>query len=266
MAVWAFEAGFGRFLVFKGLVRSNYAGRPLPTSYGLLLLLAALPFYLLSWLLPGASPYILQFMIVALAFTGLGFADDRWGDRSVGGLKGHFRKLLHEREMTTGALKALVGSWVGLVVSTMLIPPNLVELVLNAALIALTANAMNLIDTRPARSVVLFLVGTLIAGLFMARNLTGIPPALWALPGAALAYLPVERSRRGMLGDAGSNLLGGTLGLSFALALGLWGKLLWVGLLIGFHWFTEKRSLNAYLKDRPLLRRLDEYIQGNEIR
>jgi UDP-N-acetylmuramyl pentapeptide phosphotransferase/UDP-N-acetylglucosamine-1-phosphate transferase len=65
-----------------------------------------------------------------------------------------------------------------------------------------------------------------------------------------------------MLGDSGSNLLGGTLGLSLVLALGLWGKLLAVAALVAFHVFTERRSLNAYIKERPLLRKLDEWIAG----
>jgi UDP-N-acetylmuramyl pentapeptide phosphotransferase/UDP-N-acetylglucosamine-1-phosphate transferase len=262
MGVWAFEAAFGRFLASKGLVRSNYAGHPIPTSYGLLLFLAVMPFYLLALLLPGLSAYLLQYLIVALAFTLLGFADDRWGDRSVGGLKGHFRKLLRERELTTGATKALVGSWVALIVAATLIPGSIGKLILDAVLIALAANALNLVDTRPARSVVLFLIGTLLAGWLLSRSYTGTPPILWALPGASLAYLPVERSRRGMLGDSGSNLLGGTLGLSLVLALGFWGKLLAVAALVAFHVFTERRSLNAYIKERPLLRKLDEWIAG----
>ncbi|MBW3623499.1 MAG: hypothetical protein KY468_08825 [Armatimonadetes bacterium] len=264
LLIWASEGPFGRFLASKGLVRRNYAGRPIPTSYGVLLLLASLPFYLLAASVPGDAGITLRISLAAFAFGLLGFADDRWGDRSVGGLKGHFRKLLHEREMTTGAVKALAGGWVAVILAGTLHPGQPLPWAVSALLIALTANSLNLVDTRPARAVALFLAGTGLVLVAYGLKRAGIPAALWVLPGAALAYLPVERARRGMLGDSGANGLGGALGFMFAMAFGFWVQLFLVGALLGFHAFTERRSLNEYIREHPRLHRFDLWVQGRD--
>lgn len=260
--VWATEGMFGRALASKGLVRTNYAGNPIPTSYGLLLLMATLPFYMLSYSLPGSGGIAVRIVTAVLAFGLLGFADDRWGDRSVGGLKGHFRKLFREREMTTGAMKALAGAWVSILLAISLFPGQVFHWMVAAAMIALMANGLNLVDTRPVRAVGIFLVGTGVV-LLLFKILRGeVPAALVVLPGAVLAYLPVERARKGMLGDSGANMLGGALGLTLAMVLPLPVKIVVVALLLAFHLFTERRSLNEFLQERPRLNALDEWVQG----
>lgn len=256
----ALAAPFGRFLTLEGLTRTNYAGMPIPTSYGLLLLFVSLPFYLLAYVAGEKEP-TLRIVCAAVAYGLLGFADDRWGDRSVGGLKGHFRKLFRERQVTTGAVKAIGGSLAALLLAASL-PGILPERIVAAMLIALASNALNLVDTRPVRTVALFFLLTGVAALTGLVGRQDLPAAWGVLPGAALAYLPVERSRKGMLGDSGSNLLGGVAGVSLAMALNLPAQMVLVVLLIGFHLFTERRSLNAFIGERPALRRIDEWVQG----
>ena len=89
-----------------------------------------------------------------------------------------------------------------------------------------------------------------------------VADAFWVLPCAVAAYWPVERGRRGMLGDSGANLLGATLGCTLAMSVGFPIRVVLVSLLLGFHLFTERRSLNEYIAVRPRLRAFDHWIQG----
>src|SRR5207244_2527948 len=157
----------------------------------------------------------------AFGFALLGLADDLWGDRSTGGLRGHFRALAQGR-VTTGAVKALGGAVLALAVAAgqawptpPALPGWLARVVLQAALVALTANAINLLDLRPLRALKGFAASGLPLFLWCAAggNAASIA-ALGALLGAAAVYAPFEARRRAMLGDAGSNLLGAVLGLA----------------------------------------------------
>jgi hypothetical protein len=111
--------------------------------------------------------------------------------------------------------------------------------------------------------VALFLLASGVFAFCFVRFRTGVPIVYGVLPGASLAYLPVERARRGMLGDAGSNMLGGVLGLGMGMTLSPPAKLAVVALLLGFHYFTERRSLNAWIKAHPALDRVDRWLQGS---
>src|SRR5205823_1508174 len=53
----------------------------------------------------------------ALLYGALGLLDDRYGDRTVKGLRGHLRRFFRQRRVTTGFVKALGGAACGLVLS-----------------------------------------------------------------------------------------------------------------------------------------------------
>ena len=265
LLVWSLIKPFGQGLRAHGLARENFKGDVIPVSYGLLLLTASLPIYLILYVLKVSPEWSIRLVAAAMAFGLLGFADDRWGDRSVGGLKGHFRKLLRERTLTTGASKALGGGGAALLLSATLRPVGSPVWLMDAAIIALSANALNLADTRPVRALALFYAGTVLVAATLLLSRAPVPPALWVLPGAALPYLPVERARRGMLGDSGSNFLGGVMGLALVMSVPPNVRFLVALVLVGFHVFTEKRSLNAFIRDHRPLCRLDEWLRGPDV-
>jgi hypothetical protein len=65
-----------------------------------------------------------------------------------------------------------------------------------------------------------------------------------------------------MLGDAGSNVLGGAWGVALCsrtAGASLAGALI---ALIALHAYTERHSLNAAIAARPWLRRLDAWLRG----
>ena len=247
--------------VAVGLGRANFEGRLVPTACGILLLPAAVaPATALSLMYGSFVPHEALFIGTALYFALLGLVDDIWGSRSVRGLKGHLRMLMRG-SVTTGAVKAVGGSVGALAVGFAVQHRNVQEALLNALLVAMCANALNLLDTRPARAGTAYVLFTIPLLVLWPRGVTA--PALPALLLAAvLAYLPAERRRRAMMGDAGSNMLGAVLGLYCAVVLSVPAKIGVGAALVWLHAYTEKHSLTEAIEKRPLLAWLDHALRG----
>jgi len=93
----------------------------------------------------------------------------------------------------------------------------LLVLVSDATLISLSANFMNLLDLRPARSAKAFLTSFILLLLGDCRSFARLVPAGFA--GAVLAGICDELNEKSMMGDAGANPLGAVLGYWVALPL-----------------------------------------------
>ncbi len=194
-------------------------------------------------------------MATAFWFGVLGLLDDIASETQVKGWKGHGRALLTKRKLTTGAVKALGGGIGALLFSAWAID-GVVPVIVGALLIALSANAMNLLDVRPSRALKGFWLLTLV-GVAVTKGegwLSLLP--LWA---STLTYAPSDFRRKAMLGDAGSNPLGA--------CFGAWALLHWslnthwslVIVWISFHLYAERRSLTEDIQHIPPLRWLDEW-------
>jgi UDP-N-acetylmuramyl pentapeptide phosphotransferase/UDP-N-acetylglucosamine-1-phosphate transferase len=119
--------------------------------------------------------------------------------------------------LTAGSLKMVAGPAVAIIVVAPVSNDSAVRLVLDGALVALAANLANLFDRAPGRVTKVSLV---MAALLV--GLTGGAPELLGLAvvsGAALALLVPDLRERMMLGDAGANPLGATLGLAAVLTV-----------------------------------------------
>jgi UDP-GlcNAc:undecaprenyl-phosphate/decaprenyl-phosphate GlcNAc-1-phosphate transferase len=128
-------------------------------------------------------------------------AGERPGQRSSKGLRGHAAALAEGR-ITSGAVKVAGLAGTGLLAAG-LAGRRRADLLLDAALVAGTANVLNLFDLRPGRALK---VGLLAA---VALDEPGVA-------GAAAALLPGDLRERTMLGDAGANALGAALGTALA--------------------------------------------------
>jgi hypothetical protein len=161
----------------------------------------------------------------------LGLADDVWSGPERG-FRSHLR---HGR--TTGVLK-LVGIPALALAATR--SPS------RALYVALAANALNLLDTRPGRALKAFL-----AGAAAMRGPT--------LPYAAVAVLllPYDLREMAMLGDAGSNALGAVLGYGSVSKLTARGRLFAIGALAGLTLAGERRSLGELIERTPGLAQFD---------
>lgn len=248
----------GALLRRSGRTEENFRGDRIPQSYGLLILLwAGAMLWWSGFLIPWIREENRLWLVAVIGFGLLGLLDDVWGTKKIKGLRGHFMALLRERKVTTGLIKAVGGltlaGW--LVWQT---EPNPAWLGLPLVLlIALAANAINLLDLRPGRAGAVFLLAGIPLLWFGAhRDAAGVPPLLYIFV-PALAVWRKDAAARVMMGDVGSNLLGGALGLALVTFAPLAVQLLALLLLIGLHLLTEKRSLTTLIAETPWLRRLD---------
>jgi UDP-N-acetylmuramyl pentapeptide phosphotransferase/UDP-N-acetylglucosamine-1-phosphate transferase len=249
-----------RLLALLKLRRPNFEGRWIPTGYGLLILLWSSPLLAAKcYLQPDSGRLLAAYLVVIVGMGAFGLIDDLWGDRSVSGLRGHLRKFLLDGEITTGFLKAIGGCLLALLVPRVILTKPWPDTLLDGATIALCANAVNLLDVRPGRACAFFFLGAL-ALLLAHGSRWNEPPFLPLLYVIIPALLVYERDARGqaMLGDVGSNLLGGVLGLAIALAQP--PRFIQYGLLLALillHVLAERYSLSTLIERNALLRWLD---------
>ena len=155
------------------------------------------------------------------AIAALGLVDDLWSGPERG-FRAHLR-----RGRTTGVLKLLGIPAVGLVAT---------RRVSGALLVGLAANALNQLDTRPGRALKAYLAAAL---------------ALDAPTGIAVLLLPYDLREMAMLGDAGSNALGGLLGLKSVERFTGRGRWVAIGALAGFTLLGERTSIGAWIERTP---------------
>lgn len=242
------------------LERVNYAGRKVPTAAGLLFVPACLVAFAAARLFENgrALPVFgfresLLVLVIGMCFFGL--LDDLVGDRDARGFRGHFSALFRGR-VTTGMLKAAGGFLVALVASFPF-SPSILDLLLNAALISLCANLFNLLDMRPGRAIKVF-IPSMVAVVAVSRDLGDafVPYAL-SVGAVALVLFPGDLKGKYMLGDAGSNVLGATVGMGLAVGLGAWWRLGLLILVVALNVLSEKISFSRLIAKSRALSWLD---------
>src|SRR2546425_12553355 len=161
------------------------------------------------------------------AITALGLADDLWSGPERG-FRAHVRS-----GRTTGVLKLLGIPAVGFLATRRLS---------GALLVGLAANALNQLDTRPGRALKAYLAAAL---------------AVDAPVGIAVLLLPYDLREMAMLGDAGSNALGGLLGLKSVERFTGRGRWVAIGALAGLTLLGERTSIGALIERTPVLSWID---------
>jgi len=189
-------------LVAAGPLAINYRGHRLP---------------LVGWTFGAHEPVV----------TAIGLADDLWAGPERG-----FRAHLGAGR-TTGVLKLLAIPAYGLVRTRSLS---------GGLLVALAANALNQLDTRPGRALKAYLAAAL---------------AVDAPVGIAVLLLPYDLREMTMLGDAGANALGALLGLNSVDRLTGRGRWIAIGALAGLTLLGERTSLGALIERTPVLAHVD---------
>ena len=189
-------------LLAAGPLAVNYRGRRLP---------------LVGWTVGVHEPVV----------AAIGLADDLWSGPERG-----FRRHLSAGR-TTGVLKLLAIPAYALARTRSLS---------GAALVALAANALNQLDTRPGRALKAYLAAAL---------------AVDAPVGIAVLLLPYDLREMAMLGDAGANALGALVGLKSVDRLTARGRWVAVGGLAALTVLGERVSLGALIERTPGLAHLD---------
>ena len=161
----------------------------------------------------------------------VGLADDLWSGPERGFLA-HVRAC-----STTGMLKATVIPLWALWRTRSLS---------GAALVALSANLLNQLDTRPGRALKAFLIGSVLVGRAPRGAIT-----------AAVLIAPYDLREMAMLGDAGANAFGAVLGSNSVERITGWRRYAAIGGLAALTLLGERRSLGSLIETTPVLRELD---------
>lgn len=242
--------------------RENYRGRRLPTGAGIVLALALIVVEagraVVSAAADGASGIGVGRAAVLLLVLGLallGLLDDLAGSGERRGFRGHVRSMAEGR-LTTGAVKMIGGGAVAALAVAVVRPANnLLELLTDAALVALAANLGNLFDLAPGRAIKVSMLAFAVLAATTALDPRLSGPAV--VVGAAFGLLFDDLRERLMLGDTGANLLGGVLGLGVVIVGSPVVRLATLGVLAILNGMSEWVSFSRVIDRVPPLRLLD---------
>jgi UDP-GlcNAc:undecaprenyl-phosphate GlcNAc-1-phosphate transferase len=248
----------------SGAVRKNYLGQTIPVSGGISFAISVLLVFLVYLLTSRYDSSFSTYLVGIITISFLGFVDDMLGQRDTLGFKGHFGSLFRGK-LTTGGFKALGGGLLAFFLALLLTDENSlfysVDIIINTLIIALFANMLNLLDLRPGRSIKAYLFFLVLIVLMASGRVNWL--LIVPLLGAVLVFLPYDLKAMVMMGDAGSNVLGLTLGYYSAIYLSLPFRIGVLLFLIAMHIYTEKYSLTRTIESVPWLRAIDQLGRSN---
>ncbi|HNU94024.1 MAG TPA: hypothetical protein PKM09_03875 [Bacillota bacterium] len=261
--------------------RVNYRRRPTSFPAGLALILGAVGGPVVAMVVSPQAwagplwPARAASLILTLGFGLAGLVDDLLGGHDHSGFRGHLGAM-RRGVVTTGVFKIAVGvvisvgavsvlktaTWAaGAIAPARVSVLSLAQLALDSALIAASANLINLLDRRPGRAIKGFLLGA--AGAVVWTVLSrGADVAFQAVAscagvvGSAIAILPLDLGEQAMLGDTGSNPLGAALGL-LLLYLAPGARIVLLALAIWLTLTSERVSFSQAIDSNKVLRFLD---------
>ena len=242
--------------------RLNHAGEPVSMLAG-----PAVAAGLLAGTAAAPSPRAAAaFAVAVTSGAAFGVADDLFEDTSSRdkGLRGHLRALAHGR-VSTGGLKVLGIGAGGLLAAALAPPPagerprrgwsGVADVLTSGAVIAATANLVNLFDLRPGRA---RKVVALAAAPLAVAGGAGAPAAA-ALLGAGWSTVEADLGEVDMLGDGGANALGAALGTAVVLGAPRGVRLAWLTVVLALTVASERVSFGAVIERTPVLRELDAW-------
>lgn len=200
----------------------------------------------------------------AIAVAGgatFGLVDDLSEDvgRTRKGLRGHLGALA-DGELTTGGLKVLGIGTTSLVAAAVALPRGstsrvgyLTDVLTGGALIAGSANLLNLLDLRPGRALKAGVLAVLPALLGDGAPVAG------AVVGAAAAAAGPDLAERDMLGDGGANALGALVGTAALVGAPRPVRLALLAGVVALTVASERISFTAVIERTPALHQLDSW-------
>ena len=267
--VVAAVAAVGGWVVLRPLLsrppflQENFRGEWVPNSAGLVLVAAVVVGEIVvSALARVVFDLDIEFreprravVAAVVGFGLLGLLDDLAGDSSTTGYRGHLSALLRG-EVTSGAVKIVGGAIIALAAVVMATDEPIWLIMLDAALVALSANLANLFDRRPGRviKVGLGVFAVLVAVALLDPALAGVALAL----GAALGLLRPDLRADLMLGDTGSNPIGAALGLGAVIALAVPVRLSALVVVLALNLASERVSFTDVIERHRPLRYIDQ--------
>lgn len=249
-----------KMLENSGMIRENYRGDMIPVGLGLVFIPSLVInsiILIYSNIVPEKIIMIYMLLFASIAMSFVGIIDDSLGNRGVTGLIGHF-KALFKGSLTTGAFKALLGGFVGLTLAVTL-SKSIPNIIVATLVVALSTNMMNLFDLRPGRAIKAYVILAII--IFLASAKFNREVMMLIVP-AVLAYFYFDLRALTMMGDAGSNVLGVSIGVFIVSYFDLPVQLVSLVLLVAIHVLTEKFSLTKIIENNRFLNYVDKLGRG----
>ena len=249
-----------KMLENSGMIRENYRGDMIPVGLGLVFIPSLVInsiILIYSNIVPEKIIMIYMLLFASIAMSFVGIIDDSLGNRGVTGLIGHF-KALFKGSLTTGAFKALLGGFVGLTLAVTL-SKSIPNIIVATLVVALSTNMMNLFDLRPGRAIKAYVILAII--IFLASAKFNREVMMLIVP-AVLAYFYFDLRALTMMGDAGPNVLGASIGVFIVSSFDLPVQLVSLVLLVAIHVLTEKFSLTKIIENNKFLNYVDKLGRG----
>jgi UDP-GlcNAc:undecaprenyl-phosphate GlcNAc-1-phosphate transferase len=253
------------FRLFKknDCVSINFRGESIVQSFGLNLFLHYFLFlcffHFFCFLVYDTSLVSFEsFVLILLIFslTIIGWVDDHYGTEQIKGLKGHFQAFIFHFQITSGLIKACMGTVIALAVSYPL-QTSLVHWLFLSAVLVFSIHFFNLLDVRPGRSV----KGFWLFLFFIVSVFTIDQLMMYVIPVLLSTYVlfRYDRSRMAMLGDTGSNVLGGIFGFYLLYLSQIQQQIIFLSVFLLLSLISERHSFTAYINKTPWLSKLDNW-------
>ena len=183
-------------LIKARIVCENYKLEKIPTSMGIgFIFVQVISLGLMQIVLNAKDSFTVVYLLGFVFMGFLGLLDDLIGTKYIKGLRGHIKALFHG-EITTGAIKAIFGFFISLVVSAIL-SNTLIDFIINSFIIGLFANFINLFDLRPGRAIKMFVF---IAIILLITSLNKYAYIIWSF-GILIPYMNLDFKAKSMMGD-----------------------------------------------------------------
>jgi len=243
-----------------GFTKSNFRGREVAFPGGIALIavitVTLVPLGLLDQLadLDYLGNFLPPILFYLFGVGALGLIDDYLDNEEDRGFRGHGLAALRG-SLSSGLLKAVGALGLALYVLSGRYLDDSAKYLLAVAILVLSTNLFNMLDLRPGRSIKFFILLLVLLSL-----------GTWSFTMISVSYLilaPVlllfvyDLREKAMLGDTGSNMIGGLAGFSLITLLGTTGQIVALIFLIIITIYGEFRSLNKDIERLPLLRQLD---------
>jgi UDP-N-acetylmuramyl pentapeptide phosphotransferase/UDP-N-acetylglucosamine-1-phosphate transferase len=234
-------------------VRTNHRGEPISLLEG-----PAVAVGLVCGLASGGVSRRTTALVLATGGSAVfGVIDDLAEDTTERskGLRGHLRAARRGR-LTTGALKVLGIGTTGLVTAALLADRDAsplrraADVLTDGALVAASANLVNLLDLRPGRALK---VSAVLASVLTASGSEHAP----AVVGAATTAWAGDLAERDMLGDCGANALGALLGAATVATAPRPVRATVLAVVLGLTVVSERVSFSRVIAGTPWLHALD---------
>jgi UDP-GlcNAc:undecaprenyl-phosphate GlcNAc-1-phosphate transferase len=252
------------FFISKNWLTFNYKGDFIIQSFGLnifihyvmyfVCLFVALYFVDLHHTEIYASASLLIFLLLGLSLVG--WVDDHYGTKNIKGLRGHLAAFFYEKRVTSGLVKAFAGSFISAFVCYFL-STSVHQWLFYAMVMSLSIHVFNLLDVRPGRTIKSFWL--LLVVLLPLLSLHHIVISVLPIVVSTVFLFHYDSRRLAMLGDTGSNVLGGVFGLYIILCSVFEIQVFFFGAFVLLSVLSERYSFTAYINKTPWLSKLDNW-------